>query len=632
MCSEGTVWDQPEGSTGVSRRSLMAALAAAPAAAYLARPLPASAAAIEGAVSMAMHIHSSFSELWGSMHAHLDQASRHGIDVIWWTDHDVKMDGLTDKNVVHFSSLTNETGDGTPWQLERVMQGRHTASSGGGIVATPASPLDTVPGSSLRVAAQSSGTGPALLAYQPANIPEAQTWRRNLTNQTIRIEAYPTAVGVDAWLEVFISSSHHPASGGRSAGTYSLSYRIGGPGRPGTRTAVGRQAVVTLAASPRQWNSLVLRPDQDLEAMFPDHDSRDFSLYTLRFGAVSTNGATASGNFDYLRFQRPTTGNVCLDVQDAVGAAAAAAYPRVTQHQGLEVSRHAPHVNWFGGAISLPDYTGVSKAEYPEFIRRTVVPAIHAGGGLASYNHPYGVGWPSGTPTFSQAAQDQLLRDHAVQLLSTRAAGVDVLEVGYPLRGGVDLAHHLGLWDVLSRNAVFLTGNGVSDDHTGSNYAKPPNATTWTTWAWAGTRTEAALLRALRRGEVWFQDHLGFRGALDLAVDGACPMGSVSVSTAASRTLSATATAVPTGGSLEVYQGVVDYAGAAAPTPNARRIATRAASALTSGTATLTLDTSRSSFVRTVVRNSAGTVVACSNPVWLLRSTPPRGIPVDRAA
>jgi hypothetical protein len=32
------------------------------------------------------------------------------------------------------------------------------------------------------------------------------------------------------------------------------------------------------------------------------------------------------------------------------------------------------------------------------------------------------------------------------------------------------------------------------------------------------------------------------------------------------------------------------------------------------------------------VRNSAGTVVGLSNPVWLLRSPPPNGIPPARAA
>jgi len=50
-------------------------------------------------VSMAMHVHASFSEggSWlacgggASMMAQLHQATRNGVDVIWWTEHDWRM-------------------------------------------------------------------------------------------------------------------------------------------------------------------------------------------------------------------------------------------------------------------------------------------------------------------------------------------------------------------------------------------------------------------------------------------------------------------------------------------------------------------------------------------------------------
>jgi hypothetical protein len=100
----------------------------------------------------------------------------------------------------------------------------------------------------------------------------------------------------------------------------------------------------------------------------------------------------------------------------------------------------------------------------------------------------------------------------------------------------------------------------------------------------------------------------------------------------ATRTMQITATHMPTGGSLQVIQGVVDYADTAAPTPNTTVIATVPASDLTTGTLKLAVDTRRQSFLRTQVRNSAGTVVALSNPVWLLRNPPPGGIPAPRAA
>jgi hypothetical protein len=53
---------------------------------------------------------------------------------------------------------------------------------------------------------------------------------------------------------------------------------------------------------------------------------------------------------------------------------------------------------------------------------------------------------------------------------------------------------------------------------------------------------------------------------------------------------------------------------------------------LETGSADLSLDTSRSSFVRMEVRDASGATVALSNPVWLLRDQPPGGIPEARGA
>lgn len=226
-----------------------------------------------------------------------------------------------------------------------------------------------------------------------------------------------------------------------------------------------------------------------------------------------------------------------------------------------------------------------------------------------------------------------MLRQVAATLLPTAAApaalGADILEVGYKTRQGVDLTHHLGLWDVLSRNAVFLTGNATSDDHAATNWRGMAN--NWFTSAWAASTAEADLLAALGAGRAWCASLSGYRGSMDLLVDGTCPMGSVSVSSVKSRKLAATATQIPAGGSLQVLRGTVDYAGTAAPTPNAQVVATYSAAQLATGSVTLPIDTSSSRFVRTQVRDASGTIVGASNPVWLLRSAPPGGIPRRRS-
>lgn len=304
-------------------------------------------------------------------------------------------------------------------------------------------------------------------------------------------------------------------------------------------------------------------------------------------------------------------------------AAYAIQYGSVTQYQGLEISLLLPHVGWFGGQPTLADYTGVTKRNYSDFLRQQVA-TIHAAGGVASYNHP--LGYNAG-PWLSSAAQDTKVSQMASQLLGNSLLGCDLLEVGYPLRGSCDLAHHLKLWDILSRYARFITGNGVTDDHFGQNWTGIKN--NWYTSVWAATKTEADLVAALRAGRPWSASPSRFRGTLDLVADGVCPMGSASVSQVTRRQLLVVATGVPAGGTVQVIRGVVDYTG---NTSTAGTIATYTASALASGSVTLAVDTSVSCFVRTQVLDSRALTVAASNPLWLLRESPPGGIPAPRAA
>jgi len=354
-------------------------------------------------------------------------------------------------------------------------------------------------------------------------------------------------------------------------------------------------------------------------------DARDSSLFGIRLGATSF-GTPTSGCFDYLRFSRATSGDIPLQVQQDIGAALTRSYPGVAQRQGLEVSYVNPHINWFGGAVSLPDYSGTA-GKSDSAILKPIIADIHARGGITSYNHPYGVGF--GTDLLSPAEQDRRLANLGVTVLNNNAFDNDLIEVGYPSRSGVDLAHHVALWDVCSRNALFLTGNGTTDDHDAIDWLN--SYLNWVTSTWTASRAEPDLLAALRAGRAWFGSLSGFRGSLDLLADGSCPMGSVSVSSLPARRLLVMATDLPAGGSLRVVQGVVDYAGTATPRPSNREVATYPAAALATGSVELSVDTSTSSYVRTEVLDSTGSVVGLSNPIWLLRKTPPNGIPAARA-
>ena len=588
--------------------------------------IPAGAATIDGSkpFSMAMHVHSSFSEGTGSMSSHLDQAQKNGVKVVWWTDHDFRMSGLGYRKVVHFTSLTQEQGDGAAWDWLKRTSGPIAASSDGRIVQTPASPKDTVAAGSLSLTAQSTSSAWASYGFFAESHPAGWNYHNSMYGQTLKIEVRPTSIGSNAYLELLVGSSYHPASQGRPAGKYTVSYRFGGPGAPGTRVVNGLLGIVYVAATPNQWNSIAVTPSEDIAALWPDLDHRDFACNALTLNAVSA-GPVASGYFDYLRFNRAyTSGDVPLDIQQSIKAGYVTKYPKVKQRNALEMGQFLPHVNWFGGDLSLPDYAGVTRSSHLEFMKAQIQ-NVHAAGGLASYNHPYGY---TSTPALPQATQDAARADLATTFLQNKVIGCDIIEVGYKLRSGMDLAHHVSLWDILSRNALFITGNGVSDDHAGSNWASLGN--NWTTSAWAATRSEQDLLAAMKAGRAWTGSLSGFKGELDLLADSVCPMGSVSVSSLSQRQLQVIATNLPAGGNLRVIRGTVDYAGTASPTPNTTVVATYSPGDFATGSVSLPIDTTKSRFVRTEVRNSAGTTVAVSNPVWLLREVPPGGIPSAR--
>ncbi len=581
------------------------------------------------AYSMAMHVHSSFSEQDGSMDAQLFQAASNDVDVLWWTDHDARMASKNYRKTVHFTSLTAETGatgESSAWKWQKRTSGPLvTSASNGGIVTTPSSPLDPVAGGALHVAAQSSTGAPATFGYFANCHPAGDNYKDNLTGQSLAFEVRSTAGWSRGYVEFRVTSSFHPATAGRPAGDYTLSYRFA-PSGTATRTASGVLGVITQPVQAGQWTSVTIRPSDDIAALWPDLDARDFALFAITISAVST-GDVVGGYVDYLRFTRQMSGSAQFDMQTDMMAALAPKYPGVHQIQGLEVSWLLPHINWFGGNVVLPDYGTTKAGGYPAFIRNVAIPQIHAAGGLASLNHPYGYAQGTLLPV---AQQNAMLTTTGTALLGNRASGADLLEVGYNIRQGVGLGGHVALWDVMSRNAIFLTGNGSNDDHYGQDWLGIVN--NFYSSVWAASTAEADLLAALAAGRSWCAPLAGFRGSLDLLVDGSVPMGSVSVSSVNSRQLALSATGVPAGGAVQVVQGTVDYAGTNDVRAGTSVVASFAAATLSGGQASLTLDTSAARFVRTQVVDATGAVVALSNPVWLLRSAPPKGIPAPRAA
>lgn len=580
-------------------------------------------------VSMAMHLHSSFSEGCASMATHLAQATANGVDVIWWTDHDWRMAARCYREVVHFDSLSEpEFGQPWSWTPRRTGSAQLASSDLTAAAAAPADPSPTRRG--LALAVMSAGPEPASVRMTANTHPSRINLNGNIDGLKLHVEVFPQRVGRLGYLEITVPLSYHPSSGGRPAGHYRLSYRIGGPGRPGSRSADGLAGIATLSTTSGRWNSVTVSPAADVARIWPDLDARDMAINGFSLSATSQGKALSAGLFDYVRFDRSVIGVAAQRSQAGLMAAYRSAYPSVTQHAGLELSLYDPHVNGFGGAQALPDYGDVPiNPGRSEPVTAGLITAVHAGGGIAAYNHPFGsesAGGALGTP----ARQDADRAKVAAGLIRNRALGADLLEVGYPRRGGVTMARHVAAWDACSRNAIFLTGNGATDDHTGTDWRGQFNR--FITSAWAPSASEADLTDALVAGRAYASDLVDFTGTLDLLVDQQYPMGSVTVGTAATHVLGVLLTGAPAGGAVRVLAGRVDYAGTAEPDSNALAIAVLPATAFTTGSVEVPIDGSASCYLRAEVLDVTGRVVALSNPIWLLREWPPEGIPAARRA
>lgn len=616
----------------MTRRTLLArgsAVAAGAFAASLPAPLIRRAAAASELqpVSMAMHVHSSFSEGSASMATHLAQAADNGVDVIWWTDHDWRMAARYYREVVHFDSLSEpEHGQPWAWTLRRTGSALLASSELTAGAAAPADPSPTSSGLALRV--MSSGSEPASVRMTANTHPARINLNGNIDGLKLHLEVYPQRVGRLGYLEITIPLSYHPSSGGRPAGHYRLCYRIGGTGRPGSRTADGLAGIATLDAPAGRWASVTVSPAADVARIWPDLDARDMAINGFSLAATSQGKALSAGLFDYVRFDRSVIGAAAQGSQGELMAAYRSAYPTVTQHAALEISLYDPHVNAFGGAQVLPDYGAVPlNPGRSDPVTAGLIAAVHAGGGIASYNHPFGSA-SAGSALATPARQDADRAKVAAGLLRGRALGADLLEVGYPRRGGVTMARHVAAWDACSRNALFLTGNGATDDHTGTDWRGGVNR--FITSAWARSTSEADLTAALLAGRAYASDLVDFTGTLDLLLDDQHPMGSVTVGSAATHALAVLLTGPPAGGAVRILQGRVDYAGTAAPDSNALTVAVLTAASFATGRAAVLIDGSDSCYLRAEVADANGRVVALSNPIWALRGWPPGGIPAAR--
>ena len=548
-------------------------------------------------ISMAMHIHGSFSEGRASMAAHLTEATNLGVDVIWWTDHDFRVSALGYQTAIGFDGPQEDQGP-IWWKWTEDRAGSLVIADTDW-VSEPHSPNEA--GRALRL----SAVGPSVADGELWQVASAWNlhYRTSLADTAITLDLLGMEIGRDARLAIELTTSHHP-KGELPAGQRKLRYEFGGV--TARRTQVdGLRATVALPLPPGAWQTVRLEPVKDFAEVFPDVVAADNSMFELRVGVLSRNGSAATGVFDRLRIDRARRADA-LALRDELIDLYRSRFPDVVQISALEVSL-TRHLNWFGGELRLPDYGDRLPIQDPSLAAtKDMAKLIQSHGGLASYNHPLRDG----------------ANNLAAELIAEHALGCDMVEIGYKS----DLGTMLKVLDATARNAVLYTATGVTDDHEGDNWLHQTG--NYLTHVWAQSTATDDLCRPLKAGQAWFGDPAAWRGALDIRLPGAgtSSMGAVLAPPPPRVDLVAVATDLPASATVDIVIGRVDYAGANWPVPAIVETRSVAAKDIKAGVYGFTVEPGPGSYVRLQVRVGSK-VVAVGNPLWLLPRPPQGGVP-----
>ncbi|MEV0797566.1 hypothetical protein AB0I34_07745 [Kribbella sp. NPDC050281] len=554
-------------------------------------------------VSMVLHTHSCFSEGGSyaaggggaSMLSQLEQATKNNIDVVWWTDHDWRMEAYGYDDGIAFDG-TDEDGD-LAWSVQNEGTVGGTAHA---FVDDPHSPDED--GKALRVTATgtSADWGVSYLWGDPGN----SFFSTNISDTTLTIDVLGEQIGPDAELVVQVETSYRPEIHGRPAGVYVLEYRVGT-----TSARVLEKPLTGVVSVPVKdgWQALTMRLLDDIKAFWPDLIAEDSGLARLRYGVRARNNATAQAVFDHLRIIRTRDPlRWPVKTQQKLMKAYAKQYPNVKQLLAAEVSM-VRHLNVFMENFELYPYPDQGKApKLDGSVEGTekVVRWYQERGAIVQYNHP---------------------DIKPAEFVQTRALGTDLTEVANA-DGNFDVIHdRINQYDAAARNAIFLTATSQVDDHAGRNWGGKSHL--YTTSVWSPSKEAKDLIAALRSGQAWwFHQRLWSAGRLDLAIRGRRAMGRVIQTTAAAIPVEVIAQNLPAGSTVQVVVGLCDRSGASTPSIEKHAVP---ADAFTDDSTTFTLKRGIGSYLRVEVYDTDNTLIGFSNPLWLL--SPHDKVPIPHA-
>lgn len=556
----------------------------------------------------AMHLHASDSEGKGSWSEQLRLTASLGIDYLWPSDHDWRLDGTNPRFVTGYDFSDGLSSGDVRWK---------EISSGGGagsvdIVALSGS--DAAHGDDALRLTVTKGSGSRGVKLSDKGGAFAGNVRGRSITGTVRIGSgvMVLTVGLSTHL---VGSKSRPLS---------VSYVLGNVTRQDVKTSSSSYEVGVPTAL-GSWASFAVTPLNDIKRLWPQLESEDNAILKM---SVEARGAGAELLLPRLGFPRAITGDAAVNSHNAMLARLAARNPAVLVGNALEYSWDGAlgHASGFYANRTAPLLPPTYPFAHDRSYAAKVATQVHALGGVCSLNHPTGTSTTKGTAR--QQAKEAT--SSARKIIENAMYGVDVIEVGYRKRGtlGID-AYLLDLAGMVWRDGWFFTASGVSDDHdaTEKNWFRNPGIT----HVWADGRSLAAQLSALTAGRVHVGMHDVYRGALWLGMNGA-PMGSVQVNPATgSNTLTFAGTEIEAGWTVTIHRGPVDYPGASVSSSGVTVVKTLKGSDLAGGAASFSVDRPQSCYYLAVVRGPKDAIVGFTNPVWDLKSEKAgRPIPANR--
>jgi hypothetical protein len=331
--------------------------------------------------------------------------------------------------------------------------------------------------------------------------------------------------------------------------SYEILYRlIPERARPETTLVDSTRVLVLVPAKPGE-TRLVF----DLtEAARLLRDGEDATLTAFEWGVEARDGDSASLGMRSVEFRNTRVDPAsflesvrCLAdrYEDEYG---------VQARIGAEFSWENPHLNGF-----FPDSSATPEVLNPDNRARPIgewVSGVHERGGAVSLNHPLGVS--ADRPDEDDGARRKEVVETAARILAKRAYGADILEVGYPRRGGLWLRDHLFLWDLLTANGLPLYGDGTSDSH-GDIWFSPEAPNGLVTWVWAADSGAESLIRGMRDGRMSFGDIGRWDGAFDFRL-GSYRCGDRVPVPGADLPLRVLLDPFPEGASVRLVQGLIE--------------------------------------------------------------------------